>query len=102
MTFSCLTTARTPCTIGVQMESDNSPFSILRKKLQRLSDDGKTLRQIANEEYGSRINHAVIQRCLNGQEPIKTEIRHVLGLPNTMPVPYKRNPITGQFEPLNE
>lgn len=41
----------------------------------------KTLRQIAEENYDSKITHGAIDRCIKGKEPRDKEIRKALNLP---------------------
>lgn len=74
-------------------------FKQLQAYLKELKKT-KSLRQIASEAFGGRVNHAVIQRCLKGEEPTKADIRRALGLPNELRVPYRRNPVTGRYESL--
>ena len=40
----------------------------------------RSLRRIAHEDYGGGVSHAVIQRCLRGEEPQSSRIRLALGL----------------------
>ena len=61
----------------------------------------KSLREIAQEDFGGKVNHAVIQRCMAGQEPRKPGIRKALGLPRVLSVPFNRDPVTGRYLPLN-
>lgn len=57
----------------------------------------KSLRRIAQDDFGGRVNHAVIQRCINGVEPKDPEARMVLGLPELLLIPAWRDPKTGRY-----
>ncbi len=61
-------------------------WETLYQSLKRLSANGASLRQIAKNEFGGRVTHAVIQRCLLGKEPRKPHIRAALGLPEIIEI----------------
>ena len=77
-------------------------FDSLLQHLQELRQQGKSLRQIAKEDFGGKVNHAVIQRCLMGQEPVKAENRKALGLPLFAERNLGRDSVTGQFVSLKK
>lgn len=77
-------------------------FDNLVQQLRELREQGKSLRQIANEDFGGKVNHAVIQRCLMGQEPVKAENRKALGLPLFAERSLGRDPVTGQYVSLKK
>lgn len=52
----------------------------IRLHVQRLYEVKQSLRRIALEDFGGRINHAVIKRILDGQEPKDQRNRAALGL----------------------
>ncbi len=52
----------------------------IRLYVQRLYAEKQSLRRIANEDFGGRVTHAVIQRILDGQEPKDQRNRSALGL----------------------
>ena len=69
-------------------------FHILQANLKELYKT-MTLREIAQEVYNGKVNHATIHRCLDGHEPTFDEIREVLGLPKITIQHQDR--ITGRF-----
>jgi hypothetical protein len=48
--------------------------------IKALRATNKSYRQIAKEDFGGRINHAVVQRILAGEEPRDPLIRRAVGL----------------------
>ena len=54
-------------------------FKELQSYLSQLHEQ-KTLRQIAGEDFGGRVNHATIDRAIKGIEPKRQDIREALGL----------------------
>ncbi len=74
-------------------------FEQLQNTLQKLHKT-KTLRQIAEEDFGGTINHAVIQRCIEGKQPQKPMIRKMLGLPLIAERTLGRDPKTGRYVSL--
>ena len=69
-------------------------FEQLRDQLLELHKT-KTLREIAEEIYDGKVNHAAIHRCIDGHEPQDNKIRKALGLP--LIVIQYRSPITGRY-----
>lgn len=56
-------------------------FADVKVHIKALYDQKHSLRRIANEDYGGRISHAVIQRVLDNFEPRDAHNRDALGLP---------------------
>jgi predicted DNA-binding protein YlxM (UPF0122 family) len=69
-------------------------FEQLRDQLLELHKT-KTLREIAEETYDSKVNHAAIHRCIDGHEPTLEEIREVLELPKI--IIHHQDRKTGRF-----
>jgi hypothetical protein len=76
-------------------------FSDLQRHLHDLHKR-KTLRQIATENFNGNVNHAVIQRCLEGKEPRQDNIREALGLALIAERNLGRDPVTGQYVSLKD
>ena len=55
-------------------------FETLQKNLTNLYVEKPSLRRIANEDFGGKVTHGMIQQCINGIEPKRNEIRMALGL----------------------
>ena len=78
-------------------------FDSLLQHLQELREQGKSYRQIAEEDFDGKVNHAVIHRILvYDMEPVKPEIRKALGLPLFAERNLGRDPVTGQYVSLKD
>lgn len=63
----------------------------IQAELQKLQEQGKSLRQIATDHFEGKVNHAVVQRALKGIEPRDLGARRVLELPAVTYIRQVRN-----------
>ena len=61
--------------------SQANDFVSIFRAMWRLRRAGKSLRRIANEDYGGTITHSTVKRILDGYEPRDPKIREAIGLP---------------------
>ena len=71
--------------------SQANDFVSIFRAMWRLRRAGKSLRRIANEDYGGAITHSTVKRILDGYEPRDPKIREAIGLPAYQGV----TPVTG-------
>ena len=55
-------------------------FTQVRSFVLELYAEKRSLRRIAKEDFGGRVNHAAIQRVIDNVEPHSPEIRQAFGL----------------------